>query len=93
MKRISIAFFAGILFLTSCGDSGSSTIGDWSKEESAEKTEHNTEGHAAEQHENASEENTTDTTKTSLKAGENGAEAKTGRGSDSTPHSGGAKAE
>lgn len=63
MKKISIAFFAGMLFFAACDNPGSSTVGDWNKGESTEKSEQTEEHVTTKEHGSTNEENTGDTTK------------------------------
>lgn len=82
MKKISIVCLTGLLFLTACENSGSSTIGTYDKEETSQSSEKSEgEAHGGQAKENTeTTTTTTDTLKTSGDAPHDasGAEVKTG---------------
>lgn len=82
MKRISIVCLTGLLFLTACENTGSSTVGSWEKEETTQSTE-KTEGAS---HEEQAKEKTDSVTVDTLKAGTDGTQnkANTGAAMDTT---------
>lgn len=82
MKKLSIVYLAGVLLFAACGDSNSSTVGEWNSEESTEQTEHN-EGNVAGKHEGTMEQNGSDSTL----SGEGAA----GMGADTSANAGGSE--
>ncbi|MDQ6813399.1 MAG: hypothetical protein M3040_06675 [Bacteroidota bacterium] len=83
MKKISIVCLTGLLFLTACDNSGSSTVGTYEKEEtsqSSEKSESNSNKGLEEKTERATEKAAKGSGDTTVKMSgdESGAEIKTG---------------
>jgi hypothetical protein len=65
MKRISIICLTGLLFLTACENTGSSTVGKYEQEETSPSSEKSEGGSHGEQAKEKTESTVTDTLKTS----------------------------